>query len=146
MSGDKPDTKKDLDLPGQMLAMKYDPVHLSFENVELLVDIIHLKLRQDPLALGQPYPELGHRFDSIKLQYLFDPVSQAEYYNNENNAMFNELKKKYYEGILDILLEQHGAQAANMQLYSWTLIYHLQNSIDLDSVSFIKVNRLLQMV
>lgn len=52
----------------------------------------------------------------------------------------------YFDGIAEILLEQHGPKADNGTLNTWVLAYHLQNSLDLNSVSFDKVNPLLYLL
>jgi hypothetical protein len=100
ISGPRPNRELELDEPGQMLSMNYDPQSLSEKNLSALIDLIHLQLRQDVSTLSQDYPVLSNRFDAIKLKYLFKPTPDMDTLEKEG---LRSLKNRYYDGLLDIL-------------------------------------------
>lgn len=73
-SGKRPDKDRDVRESGQMLELRYDPQALTLKNLDTLIDIIHHQLSTERETLVDLYPEVGRRFDAIKLKYLFMPT------------------------------------------------------------------------
>lgn len=102
VSGVRPDVDRDVEVPGQMLEMKYDPQSLTLQNIETLLDIVLHQLRTERETLVDLYPELGKRFDAIKLKYLFYPNQS---WDRKHKKELLALKNKYYNRFADLLYE-----------------------------------------
>jgi len=108
--------------------------NLSAESKEKLIDAILEFIRNDQDILMQTYPLKDKRFDKIKLTHFL---------GHRKDFL---LRKKYFNGLVDVMVDQFTDNAELGRMNAWSLANHLTHSLDLELVDPAKIEKLASLV